>query len=188
MVNPPVKLNPPLSTPADLEPVTVFTTRLETLLGVSYVALSPGHSLLQKLIPLLPEPFRAEVEAYCAKVATVKTRHATDQPKTTSGVATGLFVVHPITKTAVPVYVADYVLESAGTGAVMGVPAHDERDAQFAAARDLPVIPVLQDPDAPETPQFGSNPSLRIVNSGELDGLSVKEARHRVSAPLVSCQ
>lgn len=122
--------------------VVVYTTRPDTLYGVSYVVLAPEHELVSFVTV---DSQKSAVEAYIAETQKKNEieRQKTDREKT--GVFTGAYVVHPITSEKVPVWIADYVLGTYGTGAVMGVPAHDERDAAFAATNGLPVIDVEVD-------------------------------------------
>ena len=124
------------------EKITVFTTRPDTLYGVTYLVLAPEHPLVTKLLPKLDNS--EEVERYVAAVKNKPDLERTAEGKEKSGVCLkGLQVVHPLTKKALPVWVADYVLADYGTGAVMAVPAHDQRDFQFAKKYNLPIIPVV---------------------------------------------
>ncbi len=124
--------------------IKVFTTRADTLLGVTYVVLAPEHPLA---VALATPERKADVEAYIAKALAISEvdRAMTDRAKT--GVFTGSFATHPLTGEAVPVWVADYVIGSYGTGAVMAVPAHDERDFAFATQYRLPIKPVIRPAD-----------------------------------------
>lgn len=103
-----------------------------------------------------------------------------------AGVDTGLFVQHPLTGRSLPVFLADYVIEGAGTGAVMGVPAHDERDSRFARGQGLAAVAVLAHPEDPEGSPFAADPQMVLQNSGPgLDGKSVSEAREVLQRRLV---
>src|SRR5690606_24253733 len=113
--------------------ISVFTTRPDTLMGVTYVVLAPEHPLVAKVTT---DTNRAEVEAYVAASAKKSDRDRVAAVKTKTGAPTGAFAVHPISGAKVPVWVADYVLGHYGTGAVMAVPGHDERDYEFAKAFD----------------------------------------------------
>ncbi|MFC4725676.1 leucine--tRNA ligase [Glycocaulis abyssi] len=129
------------------ETVTTFTTRADTLAGVTFLALAPEHKLVASLVPA---SHRADVDAYCEAAARKSDLDRTvDAEKT--GVPSGLYAINPVTGAKVQIFVADYVLPDYGTGAVMGVPAHDERDFAFAKKYGLPVVPVI-DPgaDVPE--------------------------------------
>ena len=117
------------------EKVTCFTTRHDTLFGLTYVVLAPEHPLVKKVTT--DNQVKA-VDSYCRQVSAKSDLERTDLAKVKSGVFTGSYVENPLTKEKVPIWVADYVLQSYGTGAVMAVPAHDERDAEFSAIYGLP--------------------------------------------------
>ncbi len=156
------------------EPVTVFTTRPDTLYGATFFVVAPEAELASQIVA---DEQRAEFEAYLeqAKQATEIERQATDRPKT--GVFLGVYATNPVNNERIPVYAADYVLADYGTGAVMAVPAHDQRDLDFARTYGLPVVEVVStgEPDPAEsgvaTPGDGT-----YVNSGPLDGLTDKAA------------
>ncbi|EQC26718.1 leucyl-tRNA synthetase [Saprolegnia diclina VS20] len=150
--------------------LTVFTTRVETLLGVSYVAVCPEHDLMDELRAHVPAPQRAAVDAFIARTKAL-TKDQRNNGDTSSGVNTGLTVVHPITKQEVPVYLAEYVLPGVGTGAVMGVPAHDDRDAVFAGHHGLAARRVLTDDNV-------------LCDSGAFSGLSADVAKTAIIAHL----
>jgi leucyl-tRNA synthetase len=124
---------------ADNEKISVFTTRADTLLGVTYVTLAPEHPLVSKICS---DGQREEVEVYVKATSSRSDLDRTSQ-KTKSGVFTGGYVLHPITNEKIPVWVGDYVLGSYGTGAVMAVPAHDDRDFEFAQKFQLPITWVV---------------------------------------------
>jgi leucyl-tRNA synthetase len=165
---------------SDVE-IPVFTTRPDTLFGATFFLLAPEHPLVSDLIAGRPEA--AAVEAYVAEAARLDTaeRGATDRPKT--GAFTGAHVVNPVNGESIPVWVADYVLMDYGTGAVMAVPAHDQRDYEFAVAHDLPVRRVIAGPgEDGTTPLEGeayTGPGT-AVNSDFLDGLDVAGAKSAV--------
>ncbi len=154
------------------QPVTVFTTRPDTLFGATFFVVAPEAALATEIVT---EEQRAEFEAYLekAKQATEIERQSTDRPKT--GVFLGVHATNPVNGEQIPVYAADYVLADYGTGAVMAVPAHDQRDLEFARTYGLPVRVVVDtgatDPNysGVSTPGDGT-----YVNSGLLDGLSDK--------------
>ena len=156
-----------------------FTTRIDTVYGVTFVVLAPEHPLVGRITT--PER-RAEVEAYAerARRSTEIERLAADRPKT--GVFTGAHCINPLSGERVPVLVGDYVLLSYGTGIVMGVPAHDERDFAFARAYGLEVRVVVAPPgwDGGELAEAYVGPG-RQVNSGPFDGLSSDEGRERIA-------
>ena len=121
--------------------VTVFTTRPDTLFGASYLVLAPDHDLVKEITP---DDHQAEVTAYAEAVALKSDMERTDLNKDKTGVFTGAYVINPVNGDRLPVWVADYVLSSYGSGAVMAVPAHDDRDYEFASKYDLPIKPVIQ--------------------------------------------
>lgn len=120
------------------EPITVFTTRADTLSGVTFLVLAPEHPLVDKIAA------NPEVEEYRRKTAAKSDLERTDLAKEKTGVATGAYAINPLNGRRIPIWIADYVLMGYGTGAVMGVPAHDERDAEFAKIYDLSIIPVYE--------------------------------------------
>jgi leucyl-tRNA synthetase len=169
--------------------VDAFTARLDTAFGATYLAVAPGHDLAAELAT-----DDDAVAAYAERVTggseggeagtgdgdRVLGRSAGSEDP--SGVRTDATAVHPLTGETLPVYVAEYVLEDVGTGALMGVPAHDERDHAFAAARDLPVRQVVEPVDGtgtdlPDRPFTGDG---MLVDSGEYDGLASAAARERL--------
>ena len=117
--------------------ITVYTTRADTLFGATYMVIAPEHKLVEKLTSSAQ---KKAVEAYVDQAAKKSDLERTDLAKTKTGVFTGSYVINPVNGTKIPVWVSDYVLISYGTGAVMAVPAHDERDWDFAKAFDLPII------------------------------------------------
>ncbi|MCW4459664.1 leucine--tRNA ligase [Microbacterium sp. MPKO10] len=164
------------------EPVTVYTTRPDTLFGVTYMAVAPDSALAAELAAGATSAVQTEFAAYLEKTKTESDidRQSTDREKT--GVFLDRYATHPLTGDRIPIWAADYVLADYGHGAVMGVPAHDQRDLDFARALDLPVRVVvapdgtLTDVDDPaETGTALSGDGL-LVNSGTFDGLSKDEA------------
>ncbi|KAJ3370117.1 hypothetical protein GGF31_004735 [Allomyces arbusculus] len=145
--------------------IKVFTSRPETLPGATFLAIAPDHPLLDHV----PSDRRAEVHAAAAQY--LKEQQFGQYNEAKRGLATGLFVAHPLTRAPLPVYVSNYVLGDYGTGAVMGVPAHDARDADFAVAHNLPVVQVLGD-NGTVLPTFGA----------PLAGLSAAEATAHLAA------
>ncbi len=160
--------------------VEVFTTRPDTLMGVTYVVLAPEHPLVDQVVT---EGQRAAVAAYVKEAAGKSDldRTATGKDKGKTGVDTGATVTHPISGEEVPVWVADYVLWGYGTGAVMAVPAHDERDHAFAKIFGLPITQVVAPPKGMEAPSIDEEAyggEGTAVNSGALlDGLPTAEAK-----------
>lgn len=120
-------------------PIVVFTTRPDTLFGVSFIALAPEHPLIDQIVTL---DKKEEVDEYRNATALKSDLDRTDLAKEKTGVWTGTFAIHPVTGKEIPVWIADFVLTGYGTGAVMGVPAHDERDFEFAKSYKLPIRPV----------------------------------------------
>jgi leucyl-tRNA synthetase len=154
--------------PDGTEPVAVFTTRPDTLYGVTFLVLAPEHPLVDQITT--PDR-RVEIQAYREQAIRKSEidRAAEDQVK--SGMFTGGFAHHPLSHQPVPVWVAEYVLPTYGTGAVMGVPAHDQRDFEFAARYALPVVPVVFSPEAPPLESAAYEGGGLLGNSGEFDGL-----------------
>ena len=163
--------------------VRVFTTRPDTLFGATYMVLAPEHPLVDAVTA---EGCRGAVQAYRAAVARqdLVQRQKIDKDKT--GVFTGGYCVNPVNGARVPIWIADYVLMGYGTGAIMAVPGHDERDFAFATEFGLPIRRVIAGPDEEaETPlaeAFAGDG--RLVNSGEFDGLPVAEAKRAIVAAL----
>lgn len=154
---------------------SVFTTRPDTLFGVTYCVLAPEHPLVDSLTT--PE-CKAAVDQYRldASKASDIDRLSTSREKT--GVFTGAYAINPINGKRVPIWIADYVLYSYGTGAVMAVPSHDERDYDFAKKYDLPIIRVIEGGDLPYT-----GPGT-LVNSGSYDGMDNEQAKSAIVAEL----
>lgn len=151
----------------------VFTTRADTLYGVTYVVLAPENEIVDKITT---EQQRREVENYkeSAKLQSEIERLSTEKEKT--GVFTGAYAIHPITGEKVPIWIADYVLATYGTGCVMAVPAHDERDYQFAKKYDLPIKRVIKGIDDTDDKLPFIDYGI-LVNSGEFDGIKSEDAR-----------
>ena len=163
--------------------VTVFTTRPDTLFGATFFILAPEHPLVEDLVQGSAQ--QAEVMSYVARAmaSSAIERSGTDKEKT--GVFTGRYAVNPVNGAPIPVYVADYVLMDYGTGAIMAVPGHDERDYAFARRYDLPVVEVISSP-AEFKDELGELVAAYpgdglLVNSGEFDGLSKEEGVRRVT-------
>ncbi|MFA5154870.1 MAG: leucine--tRNA ligase [Patescibacteria group bacterium] len=163
--------------------VKVFTTRIDTIFGCTYVVLAPEHPLvagLQARIKNWPA-----VESYLAAVKNKTDLQRTDLNKEKTGVAlAGLAAINPFNGKAVPIFIADYVLNSYGTGAVMAVPAHDERDFEFAEKYDCPIRKSVADPADPDNKVFGGCYTADgvLVNSGEFSGLASAAARRKMIA------
>jgi leucyl-tRNA synthetase len=144
----------------------IYTTCPETLFGVTFVAMAADHDLVEKITT--PEQAEA-VKAYRHKVVSKKNKEHVDQ---TSGVFTGAYAINPINNQEVPIYLTDYVLKDYGTGVVMAVPAHDDRDFEFAQAFDIPIKEVIQNPQGEMDGAYTGDGVL--INSGLFDGMQAK--------------
>lgn len=156
--------------------LTVYTTRPDTLFGATYMVLAPEHPLVAAITTAEQRP---AVDAYIKAAATKSDRDRQDASKEKSGVFTGAYAVNPVNNQRIPVWIADYVLTGYGTGAIMAVPAHDERDHEFARKFNLPIIEVVQPPQPVEGCFTGEGTA---VNSGPLDGLPTAEAKQKITA------
>lgn len=165
----------------------VFTTRADTLMGATYVAVAAEHALASVALSKLPADQAAELQAFideCKRGGVAEADIATQEKK---GLNTGLFVEHPLTGEKLPVWVANYVLMHYGDGAVMAVPAHDERDFEFAQKYSLPVKAVVRTSAGDETPapwQAAYNEHGQLINSGEFDGLDFAGAFDAIEVAL----
>lgn len=153
--------------------LTVFTTRVDTLMGVTYVAIAAQHPLVEVALKLKPE--LAGFIEECKKGGTTEAELATQEKK---GVFSGLYVKNPVTNELIQVWIANYVLMSYGSGAVMAVPAHDERDFEFATLHNLPIKPVIRpDNGQLELPLTAAYTEKGILfNSGQFDGMDFNAA------------
>ena len=157
------------------EDVTVYTTRADTLFGTTYMVISPEHPTLKKWLPQIAN--RAEVEAYQAEAARKSDFERGELNKDKTGVRLeGVEVINPVTHKPLPMFVSDYVLMGYGTGIVMGVPGHDQRDWEFATKFGLPIIEVVSGGDVTKEAFVAKDDSAIMVNSGFLNGMTVKEA------------
>ena len=157
--------------------LTVYTTRCDTLFGATYMVVSPEHPLVEKLTT--PEQKEA-VEAYVDAAAKKSDLERTDLAKDKTGVFSGSYAINPVNRKLIPIWIADYVLISYGTGAIMAVPAHDDRDWEFAKKFNLPIIEVLKsEVDVQE--QAWTEDGIH-VNSEFLDGLNKKDAIEKMLA------
>ncbi|MDY5911083.1 MAG: leucine--tRNA ligase [Inconstantimicrobium porci] len=154
----------------------VFTTRVDTLNGVTYVVLAPENKLVDELTTEENKKAVADYKVEAAKQSDIE-RQQTSREKT--GVFTGSYAINPINGKEVPIWVADYVLATYGTGAVMAVPAHDERDFAFAAKFNLPMERVIA-PKNGETPELPYTEHGILINSGEFDGLTTAQAKNKI--------
>ena len=152
------------------EPFTIFTTRADTVFGVTFMVLAPESEYVERVVT---EEQRAEVEAYLDRC-----KHRTERERIAdrrvTGVFTGSYAINPLTKNEIPIYISDYVLAGYGTGAIMAVPAHDSRDYAFARHFNLPIIPLIEGADVSE--QSFDAKEGKMINSGFLNGMEVKDA------------
>ncbi len=157
--------------------IEVFTTRPDTLFGATYLVLAPEHPLIADLATT---EHKELVERYVATTKTKKQleRKAIDKPKT--GVFTGRYAINPVNNEELPIWIADYVLMDYGTGAIMAVPAHDERDWAFAHANNLPIRQVITAPKEVADQVYAGQGKL--INSGNLSGLNSETARQKITA------
>ena len=155
--------------------IDVFTTRPDTIFGVSFMTLAPEHELVSKITT---QEQKAEVKAYVEATAKRSERDRMADVKTISGVFTGVYAEHPFTKVPVPIWIGDYVLASYGTGAVMAVPCGDQRDYDFAKHFNIPIPNIFDGVDISEE-AFASKDNVKIGNSDFLDGLNYKKATKR---------
>jgi leucyl-tRNA synthetase len=174
---------PPTRSSLDDSIITVFTTRPDTLFGATYMVLSPEHPLVEKITT--PEQ-REAVQKYKADVANKSDLERTDLAKNKTGVPTGAYAINPVNGERIPIWIADYVLMSYGTGAIMAVPAHDERDHEFAVKYNLPIIEVVESlqsaaglrvSDTAPAPFTGEG---HATNSDFLNGMPTAEAKAKM--------
>ena len=155
----------------------VFTTRADTLFGATYMVMSPEHPFVNELVAGRPE--EAEVKAYQEKVRHMSDIERTSTSNEKTGVFIGRYAVNPVNGNEIPIYISDYVLMGYGTGAIMAVPAHDQRDFDFAKAFGLEIIPVV-DPEDPSIDLYDLKEAFvaegKMINSGQFDGMNNKEA------------
>lgn len=151
--------------------IEVFTTRPDTIFGVSFMTLAPEHELVSQIVT---EEQKEAVQAYIESTAKRSERERMADVKTISGVFTGAYAEHPFTKEPVPVWIGDYVLASYGTGAVMAVPCGDQRDYDFAKHFDIAIPNILEGADISEA--ANADKSVKITNSDFLNGLNAKKA------------
>ncbi|WP_282042473.1 leucine--tRNA ligase [Winogradskyella flava] len=155
--------------------ISVFTTRPDTIFGVSFMTLAPEHELVSQITT---EAQKAEVEAYIEATAKRSERDRMADVKTISGVFTGAYAEHPFTKEPIPIWIGDYVLASYGAGAVMAVPCGDQRDYDFAKHFDIAIPNIFEGVDISEE-AFASKDNVKIANSDFLNGLNYKKATKR---------
>jgi len=165
------------------ETIRVFTTRPDTLFGATYVVMAPEHTLVDKITS---EEKKGPVQKYRQETIRKSDLDRTDLAKEKTGVFTGAYAINPVNNKKIPIWISDYVLISYGTGAIMAVPAHDERDFEFAKEFNLPIIPVVE-PDDCELAEKVKNSQTcfvgdgKAINSGQFDGLSTAEFKEQIA-------
>ncbi len=168
---------------ADIPDVTVFTTRPDTLFGATFFILAPEHPLVDDLVRGLPQ--EAEVRSYVVKAMNTSNIERSSAEKEKTGVFAGRYAVNPVTGANIPIYVADYVLMDYGTGAIMAVPGHDERDFAFAKKYGLEILEVIESPaefkDAAGELTAAYTGDGKLVHSGQFDGLPKAEGIVKVT-------
>ncbi len=171
------------------ERIEVFSTRPDTLFGATYMVLAPEHPLVARITT---DACKLAVEDYIAQTLKKSAISRQIVDKTKTGAFTGAYAINPANKKRIPIWIADYVLMDYGTGAIMAVPAHDERDYEFAVAFDLPIVEVIrpEGQDEPITNEDGRPPLHvgpgRLVNSPGFDGLTVEEGKREVVAAMAA--
>ena len=153
------------------KPVTIFTTRVDTIFGVTFMVIAPESDLA---LELTSASQKDAVEAYIREVKKKTERERIAETKTVTGVFSGAYGINPLTGDRIPVWISEYVLAGYGTGAIMAVPAHDSRDYAFARKFNLPIIPIIEGCDV-STQSFDAKEG-KMCNSGFLNGMDVKEA------------
>lgn len=156
--------------------VKVFTTRVDTIFGATFLVLAPEHPLLEQLVN---DHTRERVIAYC-QTAIKKSEIERQENKEKTGVFTGSYAKNPLTGDKMPIWVADYVLAGYGEGAIMAVPAHDERDREFAEKFDLPIKKVIEKPENSTDAKLCYQGEGKLVNSGQFNGLDSFDAREQI--------
>lgn len=155
------------------ESFEVFTTRADTLFGATYCVLAPEHPLVSKIVT---EEYRARVETYQKEASRQSEIERTSTVKEKTGVFTGAYAINPVNGREIPIWISDYVLITYGTGSIMAVPAHDERDFAFARKFHLPIIPVLEYPKDHDIEHEAYMEDGKHINSEFLDGLNKEDA------------
>ena len=173
--------------PASRATIEVFTTRIDTIYGANFIVLAPEHPVVQQFAAASPDPagFRAKVAKFTSQDKSARLQGEVEK----EGFDTGRTAINPFTGKPIPIWVANFVLIDYGTGAVMGVPGHDERDFEFARKYDLPVTIVVQPDASPDTAQLDAATMTeahagegKLVNSGPYDGMPWEDANRRMTA------
>ena len=195
----PVTGQPPVASqnlPVKLDPIWIFTTRPDTLYGASYLVLAPEHPLLKYVLGSswpagTHDNWKGEnavargsptsaMNAYRSSVDSKSDLDRTDLAKDKTGVFTGTYAINPANNERIPIWIADYVLMGYGTGAIMGVPGHDERDLEFARKFEIPILPVVQAPGKTPEESIGFLEDGIAINSPIIDGLQTPEAKTKI--------
>lgn len=158
--------------------IEVFTTRPDTIFGATFLVLAPEHPLLGDLVN---DDTCEKVESYCAD-ALKKSEIERQENKEKTGVFTGSYAINPATGAKMPIWVSDYILMGYGTGAIMAVPAHDERDFEFAEKFELPIIEVVEKPENSDDAERCYHGEGELVNSGQFNGTRSEDAREQIVA------
>ena len=169
----------------------VYTTRPDTLFGATYMVIAPEHDLVEKLTTTEQ---RAAVDAYRQAASFKSDRERTEGDRKKTGVFTGAYAINPVTQQPIPIWIADYVLASYGTGAIMAVPAHDDRDWEFAKQFDLPIVMVVDPGDALSPEQRDEVMTGKVcfadygtaINSGAFTGLATAECKQKITSQLTA--
>ncbi len=162
------------------EKIEIFTTRPDTLFGATYMVLAPEHPFVSQITT---DDHKEEVEKYIDSIKSLSEIDRTSTVKEKTGVFTGAYAINPVNNQKIPIWIADYVLMTYGTGAIMAVPGQDERDWEFAEKFDLPIIRTVQPPDDFDGKAFlGDGPA---INSDFLNGLNVEDAKNKINDWLV---
>lgn len=166
---------------------SIFTTCIETIYGITFFVLAPDGKLIKELMPRVEN--KEEVEAYIKETANKSNMERTELNKGKSGVEVkGIKAINPVNGESVPIFLGDFVLGDYGTGAVMAVPSHDERDYEYAKVHNLPIIEVISGGDmnkgAYEKTEYLKNPNSRLINSAEFTGLNVMEGKEAITKML----
>ena len=151
--------------------IDVFTTRPDTIMGVSFIAISSSHFLISDL-----SAKRNDIKEFVEKQSKIKVSEAEFAKQEKEGIFTNLFAIHPFTKEKIPIWIANFVLSDYGSGALMAVPAHDQRDFEFATKYKLPILPVIKNSHDEVKIQEATIEKNVLINSGEFDGLNFDDA------------
>jgi len=179
-----VEVDFPLAEPVgDLKAIRIFTTRQDTLYGATFMSVAVEHPVVERLIAGRPQ--ETQVKAFIERVKQYDINIRTAENLEKEGVFTGAYAINPMTRERIPIWVANFVLMEYGTGAIMAVPAHDQRDFEFAMTYGIPIRIVIQNPEgtlqAETMPQAYAEETGRLVNSRQFSGLSPFEAKEKIA-------